>query len=80
MFACFFCISIITSFFVENGLTEEVDVEEILVALKYKIDTKTTLPTCVASVSFSCSNAVSLFHNCYFQAFFTTLVIVNFYL
>ncbi|XP_042054227.1 ribokinase-like isoform X2 [Salvia splendens] len=33
----------------ENGLTEEVDVEEILVALKYKIDTKTTLPTCVAS-------------------------------
>ncbi|XP_047963540.1 ribokinase-like isoform X3 [Salvia hispanica] len=33
----------------EKGLTEPVDVDELLVALKYKNDTKTTLPTCVAS-------------------------------
>ncbi|KAL1550096.1 ribokinase-like isoform X1 [Salvia divinorum] len=33
----------------ENGLMEEVDVDELLVALKYKNDSKTILPTCVAS-------------------------------
>lgn len=60
--------------FVENGFSEEVDVDDLLVALKHKTDSNTTFPTCVASVSFSCRYVVSPSLDCYFQAFFTTVV------
>lgn len=52
-FACFFCISISILLFVENSLSEEVDVDDLLVALKHKNESNSTLPTCVASVSSS---------------------------
>lgn len=65
MFACIFCISIGMFFFVENGVSEEVDVDDLLVSLKHKIDSDSTLPTCVASVSSSLRNIISSSLSCY---------------